>query len=179
MNANRSAAGRILRFAVLGMVFHLFVFTMNGDAGKLQNGSTWKIFLPLLSTEPLSPAQLAFIGQIGYPQQFVKMFSHEGSKARVDEIWVYTPQKIAEHFINGVFVKESTFSGTYAASAPSVYKPQDFHHGTAIQDIVARFGQPSSQKQETVWNGTLKTYVYPSIFFVFNNDLLVSLTALR
>jgi hypothetical protein len=122
---------------------------------------------------------LAFIGQIGYPQQFVKIFSYEGARERVDEIWVYTQKKLLECFINGVFVKESTFSGNYAASAPSVYKPQDFQHRTTTQHIIARFGQPSSQKQETIWNGTLKTYVYPSIYFVFNNDLLVSLTALR
>ncbi len=161
------------------MVFQLFAYTQNGDAGNLQNNYSWRIFLPLVGTEPLSPAQEAFIGQIGYPQQFVKMFSHEGGKERIDEIWVYTKQKIAEYFINGVFVKEATFSGTYGTGAPSVYKPQDFRHHTTIQDIITRFGQPSSQKQETIWNGTLKTYVYPSIFFVFNNDRLVSLTALR
>ena len=178
MNSNRSAAGRFLCFAVLGMVL-LFTLTINGDAGNLQNNSPRKTFLPLLSNQFLSPAQLAFIGQIGYPQQFIKRFSYEGARERVDEIWVYTQKKLLECFINGVFVKESTFSGDYAASAPSVYKPQDFQHRTTTQHVIARFGQPSSQKQETIWNGTLKTYAYPSIIFVFNNDLLVSLIALR
>ena len=103
MNSNRSAAGRFLCFAVLGMVL-LFTLTINGDAGNLQNNSPGKTFLPLISNQSLSPAQLAFIGQIGYPQQFVKNFSYEGARERVDEIWVYTQKKLLECFINGVFV---------------------------------------------------------------------------
>jgi hypothetical protein len=141
---------------------------------------SWKLFLPSLfnSSAVLSPAQEAFVKLIGYPQQFTKTFSYENGIERVDECWVYTEHKVVENFINGIFVSEKVFSSTYPKTNPQ-NKPQQFSTNTKIPEIISRYGQPSITKQEDIWNGTLITYGFPSLYVVFNNDQIVSVTSLK
>ena len=181
MNLAKTSHNRHLRLTVLYISLALAASVIRVDMSHAQGEFSWEMFLPAIvnSTSGLSHAQKAFIRQIGYPQQFTRTFSSEGAKERVDECWVYTKYGVVECFINGIFVKESSFSGNYADLPPSRYRPQRFRHQTTIQDIVSRYGQPSSINQETIWNGVLKIYAYPFIYLVFNNDQLVSVTALR
>jgi hypothetical protein len=144
-------------------------------------------FTPLLSyllsqsnrVEGLSESQNILVGILGYPQQFTKMFSYEDGKKRVDEIWVYSEYRLTESFINGVFIGESSFSGSYGQIKPSLYKPQDFKHGTTIQNIISAHGQPLSTKDGNTWNGKTTTYLYRFFYVTFNNANLISITALK
>ncbi len=172
------------RLARLSVVFFSLVFLALAVwvvPCRAQEEFPWEMFLPAItnSTFRLSPAQATFIREVGYPQQFTKIFSYEGGEKRVDEYWVYSQHRVIESFINGIFVNETSFTGTYAIAAPSRYRPEHFHHHTTIQNILSKYGQPAKIKQATVWNGILKTYVYPFMYLTFNNDQLVSVTALR
>jgi hypothetical protein len=129
----------------------------------------------------LSPAQQAFINEMGYPEQFIKSFDEDQGQKRVDETWMYVQDGLTEYFINGVFIQEETLGTTNLDTQPRSYKPEDYNFDTTVQHILSKHGQPIEVKNEAPGSGTFFNvfqadtyYVYSDIIFGFNNDSLVS-----
>ena len=169
MSLKRKMSSHLFRRSTVYFFIFFSALAVQVDAGNAQEEFPWEMFIPAIiqSTSGLSPAQAAFIREIGYPQQFTKTFSYQGGRKRVDEFWVYSQHRVLETFINGVFVNESLLSGTHVHAPPSRCRPQYFQHDTTTQNIISRYGQPAKIKQATIWNGVLKTYVYPFMYLRF------------
>ncbi|MBW1719747.1 MAG: hypothetical protein JRJ43_09335 [Deltaproteobacteria bacterium] len=123
---------------------------------------------------PLSPAQKAFINELGYPLQFVKMFSHDGKDRRIDESWIYLKQGLGENFINGVFVHEETLQNSLADAPEGVNHPERYHMDTTLSQIKSWHGEPRKTFTENLDIGVYTTYTYDGIIFGFLDAQLIA-----
>lgn len=126
---------------------------------------------------PLSPAQQAFIDELGYPLQFVKFFSHDGSERRIDETWIYLKQGLGENFINGVFVHEKVLENSIADAPQGVNHPERYHMDTSLSQIKSWHGEPKKTFTENLDIGVHSTYVYDGIIFGFLDAQLISVVS--
>lgn len=127
----------------------------------------------------LSPAQQAFVSEMGYPQQFMKTFSDDNGKKRVDEVWTYVRQGLSESFVNGVFVSETELASNFPDFPSSRYHPENYNFDITLQDVLARHGQPLNIQQEVIDDMTVQYYIYDGITFGFVNKKLVSVMVLK
>ena len=143
------------------------------DLANQQNWMSNLAIHPMVFT-PLSPAQKAFIDELGYPLQFVKMFSHDGKDRRIDESWVYLKQGLGENFINGVFVHEEALQNKLADAPEGVNHPERYHMDTTWNQIKSWHGEPKKTFTENLGIGVHTTYVYDGIIFGFLDAQLIS-----
>jgi hypothetical protein len=120
MNPIRFRLKRITRKTTIYLFVSCLGFLILVGRSNSGDHFSWEMFLPAITnSQALSPSQIAFVKQIGYPQQFTRLFSYDSGKERIDETWTYSNLCLMENFINGVFVSEKSFSCTPSGAAPS------------------------------------------------------------
>ena len=153
-----------------------FLALLVKTGADLANQQNWMSNLAVRSMvfAPLSPAQKAFIDKLGYPLQFVKMFSHDGKDQRIDETWIYLKQGLMENFINGVFVHEKALDHSIADAPEGINHPERYHMDTSLSQIKSWHGEPKNTFTDNLDIGVYTTYVYDGIIFGFLDTQLIS-----
>jgi len=125
----------------------------------------------------LSPSQEAFVREIGYPTEFMKIFSIDQGRIRVNETWVYPGRGLIENFINGIFVKEKIIDKKGGDVPEGHFRPEDYSFHTTFSQVAEKLGQPSKTEKDTIGGKEFKVYTYDGIIFTFLNGQIVSVAA--
>ncbi len=125
----------------------------------------------------LSPSQEAFVKKLGYPTQFIKIFSTKNDNVRIDETWIYLARGSAEIFVNGIFINEEKFENKVEGAPQCRFRPENYNFTTTLNEIISRHGSPVRTEKETIGSKEFKTYIYDGILFGFLNGQIVSVTA--
>jgi len=155
--------------------YHFFALLVKvgTDLSNEQNWVSNMAYRSMFFT-PLSPAQQAFVDELGHPQQFVKIFGHDGEGPRVDETWVYLERGLGENFINGVFVYEKTLKNSLEAVPEALYRPDRYHMDTTLEQVRSWHGDPLETFTDVLDIGTHLTCVYDGIIFSFLDEQIIS-----
>ena len=124
-----------------------------------------------------SPDQDWFMTHEGVPNDFVKTFSEDEGRIRVDETWAYAANGLHVSFVNADFAGDQPIPQPAFHGVASPYRPDYYHFDTTKQDAAALHGPAQATGRYALWDGELEVLVYDGIVFGFHNDGLAAVVA--